>query len=87
MSGTEELFGLPKGQKEEILYLADGSLYKDLLKRLEEKFSAANKNKDEKYDIFNDVVVFSSRGILRKMENEPIEEGEMITVAHLIAGG
>lgn len=84
---TMELFGLPPDQKEETIYLGEKSLYRDILEKIKEKFLQANKNKNiEKYDIFNDIVVFSKGRILRTIAEKPIDHPEII-IAPLIAGG
>ncbi|TET64818.1 hypothetical protein E3J49_03370 [Candidatus Bathyarchaeota archaeon] len=84
---TMELFGLPPDQREETIYLGDGSLYGDILKGIEEKFQQANKDKSmAEYDVFNDIVVFSKGRILRTTEEKSIDHPEII-IAPLIAGG
>jgi len=83
---TMKLFFFPD-QKEETIYLSDNSLYKDVLEKINEKFLQANKNKSiEKYDIFNDIAVFSKGRILRTIKENPIDHPEII-IAPLIAGG
>lgn len=82
-----KLFGLSQNQKEEIIYLGENSLYRDVLEKIKEKFLQANKNrKNEEYDIFNDIIVFSKGRILRTIKEKPIDHPE-ITIAPLIAGG
>ncbi len=84
---TMELFGLSPDQKEETISLRQKSLYKDALEKIKEKFLRANKNKDiGKYDIFNDIAVFSKGRILRNIKERPIDHPEII-IAPLIAGG
>lgn len=87
LGGTMKLFGLSQNQKEEIVYLGENSLYRDVLEKIKEKFLQANKNrKNEEYDIFNDIIVFSKGRILRTIKEKPIDHPE-ITIAPLIAGG
>lgn len=84
---TMELFGLPPDQREETIYLSDDSLYEDVLKKIDEKFQQANKDKNiAEYDIFNDIVVFSKGRILRTLTEKPIDHPKII-IAPLIAGG
>lgn len=84
---TMQLFGLPSDQREETVYMDDKSLYKDILKKIAEKFKQANKDKNiEEYDIFNDILVFSKGRILGNMEEKPIDHPEII-IASLVAGG
>ncbi|NIO37866.1 hypothetical protein GTO27_09210 [Candidatus Bathyarchaeota archaeon] len=84
---TMELFGLPTDQREETIHLSDKSLYRDILEKISEKFSQANKNKNiEEYHIFNDIVVFSKGRILETIKKKPIDHPEIV-IAPLVAGG
>ena len=82
-----ELFGLSQDDKEEIIHLPEKSRYKDVLKKIEEKFFEANRGGSlEDYDVFNDIVVFSEGRILRNIEERLIDHLEIV-VAPLVAGG
>lgn len=84
---TMELFGLTPGQKEETIYLSDKAFYKDAIEKLKEKFLSTNKSQDiGKYDIFNDVIIFSKGRILKAIEEKQIDIPEIV-VAPLHAGG
>lgn len=84
---TMELFGLSQDDKEEIIHLPEKSRYKDVLKKIEEKFFEANRGGSlEDYDVFNDIVVFSEGRILRNIEERLIDHLEIV-VAPLVAGG
>jgi hypothetical protein len=74
---------------EEVVVLPDTAKYVDVLNLLEEKYKAAHPKIDSKVlerKFPDEFVVYCNRGIVRQIEDKPIDVEE-VKVGSLIAGG